>query len=68
MDPMPENFREKMGYVLAVLVLILVFTGMGLIIVPGLAPLLVLFLFLGLWPSRNRIWSFSNRGIEGTVG
>lgn len=45
---MSETLKEKMGYVLAVLILVLVFTGTGIIVAPGLAELLEFFLALDL--------------------
>ncbi len=45
---MSETFREKVGYVIDILFLILVFTGMGIVFAPSLAPLLEFFLVLDI--------------------
>lgn len=45
---MPETFMGKIGYIAAILLLLLVFTGMGIALAPALAPLLIFFLALDI--------------------
>ncbi len=45
---MSQSFREKVGHIIAILFLILVFTGMGIVFVPSLVPLLEFFMILDI--------------------
>ncbi len=45
---MSQTFRDKVGYVLAILFLVLVFTAMGIVFAPTLAPLLEFFMILDI--------------------